>query len=258
MTANSAIISKILLISNVIIVEIFHYIKINRGIYPQKEEKMLKDRIKQIKDLLNVSSKELADAINIPLHQLKDIERGKTASLKPQYAEKIEEIFHINGWWLLTGKGEMLKNQNNVNNSNICANNSCYNIDILSLKASAGSGIQNFEIETIGSIQLPKTLFKTPQNQDHLKLIEVQGDSMEPTIKDGTYLIINTNQSNLIDGGIYAIILDDQILIKRLQKTPNGIKIISDNPKYTPIEYNPKETNINFKILGKKILQIST
>jgi len=180
----------------------------------------------------------------------------KRDSVPYKLLELISQNENLSLDWLLTGKGSIYLNDSNTQNTN-CTNNTCYNIEKLSLQASAGSGIQNYEVNTLQTIQLPKALFKTPQNENNLKIIQVQGDSMEPTIKDNAFIVIDTTKTDLIDGGIYAILLDDQILIKRLQKTPGQIKIISDNKNYETIYYNPKEQqDINFKIIGKKILQI--
>ena len=204
---------------------------------------MIGNRIKEAREKAKLSQDELAKALKIGKRTLIDYEQNKTEP-KVSILHNIAEICKISADWLILGKEET---NNKVGE---------YKIPKLSLKASAGSGIQNFEISQDGYLYIPKWLFKTPQNQNNLKIIQVQGDSMEPTIKDNAYIIINTSITNLIDGAIYAILLDDQILIKRLQKTPKGILIISDNPKYQPITYNPKETNVTFQIIGKKILTI--
>jgi hypothetical protein len=51
---------------------------------------------------------------------IKNIESGQQ-KLNPELAEKFEETFGISGWWLLTGRGEMLTN--NVNSIQIIGDN---------------------------------------------------------------------------------------------------------------------------------------
>lgn len=147
--------------------------------------------------------------------------------------------------------------KNLKNKTKITTNEKLYTVDKISLKASAGYGKENYEIETVEKVSLPKILFKTPKKEDDLKIIEVEGDSMEPTIKDGSFVLIDTSKSDPIDG-IYAILIDSEILIKRLQFNLNGsIKIISDNSRYESMCYNPKEnTDIFFRIIGKKLFTI--
>ena len=68
--------------------------------------------------------------------------------------------------------------------------------------------------------------------------------------------MIDESKNDAIDG-IYAILLDDKVFIKRLQFNLDGtITIISDNGKYQDKIYNPKENQLYFKVLGKKMLTI--
>jgi phage repressor protein C with HTH and peptisase S24 domain len=205
----------------------------------------ISDRLKSIRG--DLSQQKFADLLGVNRTIIADLERGKTKKPSAQLLEALRRNFHINPQWLLTG----VESQDETNEDNF------YKIDRLSIKASAGSGILNHEVTKENTILIPKLFFKTPQNQNNLKAIQVEGDSMEPTILDGSYIIIDTSKNSPIDG-IYAILLYDEILVKRLQFNLNGsIELISDNPAYKTKVFNPKEqTDIDFKILGKKILTI--
>lgn len=131
-----------------------------------------------------------------------------------------------------------------------------YSIDVLDLKASAGSGVMAYQVDIIDKYIIDKSFFKIKPQIDNLKIIQVEGDSMEPTIEDDTYIIIDETKTERTDG-IYACLIDDSIFIKRLQFDLNGtIKIISDNQKYEPKYHDQKNTQIFFKIIGRKILTI--
>jgi phage repressor protein C with HTH and peptisase S24 domain/DNA-binding XRE family transcriptional regulator len=57
------------------------------------------------------------------------------------------------------------------------------------------------------------------------------GESMEPTIQDAAPVVIATNERTIRSGKIYAILLDGEPLLKRLDKLPGGkIRVRSDNP----------------------------
>ncbi|MCV6606966.1 MAG: S24 family peptidase, partial [Campylobacterales bacterium] len=57
--------------------------------------------------------------------------------------------------------------------------------------------------------------------------------------------------------GIYAIQMQGQIFIKRLQFNLDGtIDIISDNPNYSTKTFNPKDNQTPLKIIGMKTLSI--
>ena len=72
-------------------------------------------------------------------------------------------------------------------------------------------------------------------NPNDMSIIRVLGDSMEPTLQSGDLVLINHSR-NYIDpqGGIYALAIDGQIMLKRVQLVPSKghARIISDNPHY--------------------------
>ena len=213
---------------------------------------MLKNRLKEARKHLGISSqKDFANLLNWTIGRIQDLESGKVKELKANEVEKIQEKFLISGWWLLTGKGEMLLKENNL-----VASNNNYNIDLLNVRAGAGEGIYNYVIETIDTISLDKSFFRTPINTSKVKGIQVDGDSMEPTLRDGDYVLIDENTTFGVNG-IYAIQFGGQILIKRLQfKMDGAVLIISDNNKYQSETFNPLENQLPFQVLGIKVLSI--
>lgn len=212
---------------------------------------MLSEKIKKVRKALKCDTqKDFADLVNFPFSRVQDIERGKVKELKSSELEILQEKFLINSWWLLTGKGEMFISEN------ITQNSDNYSIDLLNVRAGAGEGIYNYVIETVDTISLDKNFFRTPINTSKVKGIQVDGDSMEPTLRDGDYVLIDEN-INFGTNGIYAIQYGGQILIKRLQfKMDGSILIISDNEKYDREIFNPQENQLPFHIVGIKILSI--
>jgi len=56
---------------------------------------------------------------------------------------------------------------------------------------------------------------------------------MEPTIRDGDLLLVDTSQKDVVEDGIYVLHLNNHLLAKRLQRLHDGsIRISSDNPAY--------------------------
>ena len=212
---------------------------------------MLSERIKLVRKSLKCETqKDFSELVNFPFSRVQDIERGKVKELKASELETLQEKFLINSWWLLTGKGEMFISNDTTKNSDN------YFIDLLNVRAGAGEGIYNYVIETVDTISLDKSFFRTPINTNKIKGIQVDGDSMEPTLRDGDYVLIDEN-INFGTNGIYAIQYGGQILIKRLQFKMDGtILIISDNDKYDKEVFNPKENQLPFQVLGIKILSI--
>ena len=191
------------------------------------------------------TNKELADYLDTPYDTLNNWIKRDSIPLKT--IEKVVQNEQLSYDWIFTGK-----NENNLNNDV----SDGYKIDVLNIKASAGAGIENHIVEVIDTIILDKNLFKTPINPNKIKLIQVSGDSMFPTLNDGDFVVIDETKAYGVDG-IYAINLHNQILIKRLKfKLDGTVQIISDNKDYEMEIYNPKETQIPLHIIGLKTLTI--
>jgi repressor LexA len=82
---------------------------------------------------------------------------------------------------------------------------------------------------------LDRRLFSSPPDY----LLRVQGDSMrEDGILDGDLVAVHrTNDAR--DGQTVVARLDDEITIKRLQLTQDGIRLLPRNPDYAPIDVEP-------------------
>ena len=76
----------------------------------------------------------------------------------------------------------------------------------------------------------------------------VKGDSMEPTLFSGDIIICDMNGYDGTDG-IYTIHYKGNGFVKRLQRTSEGVKIISDNKFYDPM-FESAESE-DFKVIGK-------
>ena len=206
----------------------------------------------RLKLFFNVNSdRKVAERLKINYNTIKTWSNRKKIPLDTLLSLIQNETINID--WLLTGKGSMHTNDNSLQKTD---DSDTIEIDKLSLKASAGTGIENFEVEVEDKLSISKTFFKTPQNPQNLKIIQIIGDSMEPTLQDGSFIVIDISKKGGIDG-IYALLLQNEVLVKRLQfNLDKTINIISDNPTYKTQQYDPKETQIPLKILGMKILTI--
>lgn len=218
----------------------------------------LKDRLKILIDRLNFNYKEFCKKTEIPYPTLMDYLSGKRL---PGYENLKKLAMHLNISidWLITGEGEMFiekhkplvtpettKEYKSLGQDYIL-------IPMVSGKISAGKGLVPVEDAQI-EIKLAFRSDWIRRKGDHTKmsLIRVEGDSMEPTLFSGDIVLVDGNR-NFVDlhGGIYAIYVNDSIMIKRIQSLFNEkkLKIISDNPKYEPIIVPPD----NIHVIGKVI-----
>ena len=68
-------------------------------------------------------------------------------------------------------------------------------------------------------------------------------------IMDGDLLLIR-RQDDVDNGEIAAVLIDDEIVLKRVYKTDDTIILQSENPAYKPIVVRPEDAK-NVRIIGK-------
>ena len=66
--------------------------------------------------------------------------------------------------------------------------------------------------------------------------LRCKGDSMTPTFLDGDLVLIR-QQPEVEDGQIAAVGIDGEATLKHFYKTPGGVLLVSDNPKFAPLAY---------------------
>lgn len=103
----------------------------------------------------------------------------------------------------------------------------------LGLGASAGPGALSLPEEPVGQLRFSARWLKQQGlDAETLSVIAVEGDSMEPTLRDGDEILVD-HAPRALRAGVYVVRLDDVLLVKRLEPGPAGqVTIISDNPAY--------------------------
>ena len=73
---------------------------------------------------------------------------------------------------------------------------------------------------------------------DHFKVFKNDSDNMEPFIKKGSYVVIDTLYQDIVEA-VYALKYGHHIVIKRLQMLPSGRLLVKcDNPLYATEEFS--------------------
>jgi phage repressor protein C with HTH and peptisase S24 domain len=90
-------------------------------------------------------------------------------------------------------------------------------------------------------------------NPANVFLMPVRGDSMSPTLKNQSIVMVNRVDGFSTDG-IYVFRYDGRLMVKRLQFLPNGIKVVSDNTAYEPWELGKEDIkSADFEIIGEVV-----
>lgn len=116
----------------------------------------------------------------------------------------------------------------------------------------AGGG--SFEVDdgVEGYYSFRQAWLKGKGSVDNMVLLDVFGNSMEPELKDGDTVLIDQDRTDIIAGAVYAVGIDDTIMVKRIEKHPNSLMLLSDNTRYAPISLEREEME-SVRILGKVI-----
>lgn len=125
-------------------------------------------------------------------------------------------------------------------------------IPLLDVVASAGPGIENPFPIAIDHLPFPRRWLAelgVPENFAHL--LELGGDSMEPTIRDGSICLLDSRLHTPRVEGVYALIDGKDVRIKRIGRGWDGkIVLISDNERYESETLSAPEAEA-LRIAGK-------
>jgi len=216
---------------------------------------------------LNLSQNKFAKSIGITQSYFNNIERGELKNPpSEEVLEKIamglklteEEFSYLK---FLTAfertpqiiKEELEKKDKEINylrgNSSVSENSSISVEDQIPVfeRISAGLGVLG-EQEVTEYLAIPGI-----RNHGDIFAVNVWGDSMEPTIKNGS-IIIAKKEVEVRNGEIGAFFINDEAYVKRLKVTESYIALISDNPNYPPIFIGPGE---DLKVVGKVVKVLS-
>lgn len=89
-------------------------------------------------------------------------------------------------------------------------------------------------------------------NPDRARRFRVSGDSMEPMLFDRDTILVNTDETAVVDGKMYAIRYGDELRVKYLIRRLDGTLILrSVNPLYKEEEVAPKLAEEHITVLGR-------
>lgn len=127
-------------------------------------------------------------------------------------------------------------------------------IPALNVKACAGDGSFAFGEELgPGPFQFATDWLRRQFGQTKsLRMIQITGDSQEPDLRDGDWVMID-EAKNKVENGLHVIRLDDCLMIKRLQREGHFLQLISRNPIYAPTAIDLSKEEDRLTVIGKAV-----
>lgn len=121
---------------------------------------------------------------------------------------------------------------------------------------SAGYGVEIYE-ESAEFVTLDIRLFTTDRgtkiNPAHCEIVRISGNSMEPEYRHGDRVIIDRDDTEFLDGHIFAFRYNGQCYVKEINLMGNKIKCISLNKEYEPFYIKQGE---EFTVFGRILPRI--
>lgn len=201
--------------------------------------------LKRILDVTGIRSQsELANELGINRSGITHARNNN--KIPDKWIVKLYRKFGFNPHWIETGVGNVFMHTESDSDVEFKY------IPKVAARLSAGTGSFDCEEDVTDYLSFQTRWLSGKGSVNDMVAMEVFGQSMEPVIKEGDTVLIDQSQKNILAGAIYAVGVEDTILIKRLEKHPNKLVLCSDNRDYAPIYLERDETD-KVRIVGKVI-----
>ncbi len=124
------------------------------------------------------------------------------------------------------------------------------------VEVSAGGGSQNDHELPLSHLAFLKSWLvgKKHLQKGELFVVTVRGDSMEPELSEGDIVLVDRSRQEISEDGLFVVRMSSWLYVKRIQRLPGGqIRVLSNNPKYAPMEVDAGTPDQEFQVIGKVV-----
>ena len=193
----------------------------------------LADRLNLALSSRDMTVTSLAKEVGVTHTAMAKVANGDT--LNPKYILEIADALNVSPEWLKTGKGDTPDFSEEVEDEE--ENGHLVRVEVLDVYASAGNGEYFYN------------LFQRASEKG-MAIVNVKGDSMEPTLSSGDLLFVDTTRTCYQGDGLYVFSFGDSLYVKRLQRAGYKLLVLSDNKFYDTWDVNESNED-QFFIHGK-------
>lgn len=198
-------------------------------------KKTMSKNLKKYLKLYNVSRTQLSESLDISYSTISDWVNGNAYP-------RIDKI-------------EMMANYFGINKSDLVEEN--YNNETSALRIPVlGSVAAGIPITAVEDILDYEEVPISWQNQGEFFGLKIKGDSMEPKIDDGDVVIVRQQSDANSGDTVIALVNGDDATCKRLEKTDNGIMLVSTNAKYPPMFFTKEDIVTKPVVILGKVVEL--
>ncbi len=200
--------------------------------------------IKRLREATTITSQaSLAKTLSISRAAITQAKKSDSIPIK--WITELSRLFNVNPDWLKKGTGSKALSQNIYHEIFL-------QVPKIMARLSAGGGSFETEPEIKEFYSFRKDWLRKKGNARDMVLMDIFGNSMEPELKEGDTVLIDQSQKAVLAGAIYAVGLADTIVVKRLEKRPKELVLLSENERYPMMRFRGEEMN-SVRIIGKVI-----
>lgn len=210
-----------------------------------ENERWIKNRL----SLLGIKQKDFMQSLGIQEQHFKWLERKPRIDFT--HIAKIAELLKCNTSKLLEfWNNKITESELWADTGNETQQNSV-SIRIIDAVACCGTGIEALQENIVGTWDIPLQKYRdfSTVKPENVYMLQVEGDSMTPTLNSGDWALADTSQNYISSDGLYLIRMASGLAVKRIQSGLKDIIIKSDNPAYKDITASVGEVAILGKII---------
>lgn len=201
-------------------------------------------RLKQLRNEKKINQRELANFLKVAPSTISMYESGQR---EPNFEvlESLADFFNVDLNYLL-GKSDkttklMLENEQKTQGLQI------------PVLGTVAAGIPISAVEDILDYEEIDSSWKS---QGEFFALRIKGDSMQPKMDNGDVVIVRQQSDANSGDTVIALVNGDDATCKKLQKTENGIMLVSTNPNYLPMFFTNEEIVTKPVVILGKVVEL--
>lgn len=194
--------------------------------------------------------RKIADQIDKSPTYLNDIVHGRSRGSLPT-RQRIAQALGLS-YEEMVEQGRTLQALEAESGSVVCRGTEFMTVPLVRARLSGGDGSFETEGDVVGYYAFRADFLLAKGRPESMVLFKVSGHSMSPVLNNGDVVMVDQNQNEVVPGHIYAVGIDDTVVVKRIEIEPGVLLLKSENPDYGQFEV-PLHEQANVRVIGRVI-----
>lgn len=134
----------------------------------------------------------------------------------------------------------------------VCRDTEFMTVPMVRARLSGGDGSFVTDADVLGYYAFRSDFLQRKGQAKAMVLFQVAGHSMSPVLENGDTVMVDQSQNEVIAGHIYAVGIEDTVVVKRIEIAPGMMLLKSENPEYGTREL-PLHENANVRVIGRVV-----